>query len=292
MPSITIPSPAKINLFLAITGRRKDGFHDLVSLAAPLTWGDTLRASPAKAISLTCSDPALPIDESNLVLKAAAAYRAATGWRGGAELRLEKAIPVGAGLGGGSSNAVAALRALNRLAGDLLPEADLLRVATSLGADCALFVGNAPVVMRGKGDQIESLSEAAHRRIRGQRVLLFKPGFGISTPWAYQQLASTGTSYLPAPEAEARLAAWREDEKADISQLFCNNLEAAVFAKYPALAAMRAALTERFGLSSLMSGSGSASFALIDEGVAIAPVEAFIQEKWGPSAFVMTGTLA
>ena len=110
-------SPAKLNLYLAVTGRRADGFHDLVSLAVPLVWGDELRVTPTDgAFTLTCNDPAVPVDDTNLVLRAAHSFRTATGWTGGARFVLEKRIPMGAGLGGGSSNAAIALRALNHLA--------------------------------------------------------------------------------------------------------------------------------------------------------------------------------
>ena len=100
---ITVFSPAKINLYLAITGRRADGFHDLVSVAAPLQFGDELAAEPLAAggFTLECDDPAVPVDGSNLILKAAALFAATTGWEGGARFCLTKRIPMGAGLGGG-----------------------------------------------------------------------------------------------------------------------------------------------------------------------------------------------
>src|SRR5258707_1195531 len=129
---VSVFSPAKLNLFLAVTGQRADGFHDLVSIAALLDFGDELHAVLAKAgFTLTCDDPAVPVDGSNLVLKAAQAFAAATGWKGGADFALTKRIPLGAGLGGGSSNAVAALRALNQLSGGALSPAKLAEVAAS-----------------------------------------------------------------------------------------------------------------------------------------------------------------
>ena len=122
MSALTIFAPAKLNLFLAITGRRADGFHDLVSVVAPVDVGDTLRVTGVAdgKFALSCDDAAVPVDETNLVLKAARAFGRATGWTGGARFGLEKRIPVGAGLGGGSSDAVAALRGLNALAGEPL----------------------------------------------------------------------------------------------------------------------------------------------------------------------------
>ena len=162
----TIFSPAKINLFLAVTGLRTDGFHDLVSVAAPLHFGDQLiavvdsgeRNSPAQ-FSLECDVPDVPVDGSNLVLKAAAAFAAATGWGESVAFRLEKRIPVGAGLGGGSSNATAALLALNQLSGADLDRATLGALAAAVGSDCPLFLGSGPVIMRGRGEQIEPLPQ-------------------------------------------------------------------------------------------------------------------------------------
>jgi 4-diphosphocytidyl-2-C-methyl-D-erythritol kinase len=293
-------SPAKLNLFLAVTGRRADGFHDLVSVVSPLAWGDTLRVGPAADFTLACDDPAVPADESNLILRAAHAFRAATGWRGGAHFQLEKCIPPGAGLGGGSSNAATTLRALNVLAGEPLAPAALVALAVQLGSDCALFLQPGPVVIRGRGERVEPLPEAAAARLRGRRVLLFKPGFGISTPWAYAQLvaaaarsgnaAETSPVYLPAQQAESRLAAWLGDPAAPAEALLCNNLERPAFAKYLALPALLAELPAGFDLAPRMSGSGSACFALLPADLPserVAALTARIRDAWGPAALVV-----
>jgi 4-diphosphocytidyl-2-C-methyl-D-erythritol kinase len=297
---VAIFSPAKINLYLAVTGRRADGYHELVSVAAPLGFGDELEAesgergpSFAKAtegragsqFSLECDRPGLPVDESNLVLKAARAFAVATGWTGGAHFKLTKRIPLGAGLGGGSSNAVAALRALNRLAGGPLAEARLAELAATLGSDCALFLAHAPVVMRGRGERLEALPGAAVRRLAGQRVLLFKPSFAISTAWAYGRMAARGSDYLPPAEAEARLGAWLGGG-APAGELLFNNMAAAAFEKFVALPVLLARLRREHGLVAGMSGSGSACFALLPADAATGTVTACIREAWGPAAFV------
>ncbi|MEI7566914.1 MAG: 4-(cytidine 5'-diphospho)-2-C-methyl-D-erythritol kinase, partial [Opitutaceae bacterium] len=125
MNSVNEFSPAKINLLLAVTGRRADGYHDLVSVVAPLDFGDELVAESCARgsepqFTLSCAQPAVPLDDSNLIFKAAQAFVAATGWGGGVHFKLTKRIPLGAGLGGGSSNAVAALRALDKISGGQL----------------------------------------------------------------------------------------------------------------------------------------------------------------------------
>lgn len=285
--ALTLQCPAKINLFLAITGRRSDGFHELLSVVAPLDWGDTLRVEAAESFSLVCDDPAVPVDGSNLVLKAAEAFRAATGWRSGAKFVLEKRVPAGAGLGGGSSDAAAALRALNRLAGEPLKNAELADVAARVGSDCALFLHGGPVVMRGRGERVEALAEAATARLRGRSVIVFKPAFGISTGWAYRQMATGApASYLPAADAEARLAAWAAG-KAPAEELLFNNMEAAAFRKFPALPALLDRLRRDFGLRPRMSGSGSACFALLESGADEPAIAAAIRHAWGDSALVV-----
>jgi 4-diphosphocytidyl-2-C-methyl-D-erythritol kinase len=298
---IVLFSPAKLNLFLAVTGRRADGFHDLVSVVSPLAWGDTLQAAPAPDFTLECDEAAVPVDESNLILKAAHAFRGATGWRGGVYFRLEKRIPLGAGLGGGSSNAVTALRLLNTLAGEPLKSAALKELAVRLGSDCALFLEEGPVVMRGRGEHVSALPTAAADRLHGRRVLVFKPEFGIGTPWAYARLfalASAGAAagsgdepvYLLEKDAEARLAAWLANLSAPIDDLLFNSLERAAFTKYLALPALLKSLRDNFGLAPRMSGSGSACFALLPDNLApdrVAAITTSIREAWGPGATVI-----
>ncbi len=296
MGAVKIFAPAKLNLFLAVTGRRRDGFHDLVSLATPIDFGDELVAEAKEAagqtrFTLTCDDPAVPVDGTNLVLKAAAAYAAATGWQGGAHFNLTKRIPLGAGLGGGSSDAVAALHALNELAGQLLTAAALEQLATSLGSDCALFFAGGPVIMRGRGEQLERLPAADRARLTGQRVLIFKPSFGIATSWAYARLAAAPQNYLPAAEAEARLAAWRQTPSAPVADLLFNSFEPVAFGKFLALPVLLAQLREEFGLAPRMSGSGSACFAFLEAAAPVAAITATIRAAWGPSAWVRTAHL-
>lgn len=292
MPALTYFSPAKINLFLAITGRRADGFHDLISVVAQLAWGDTLHVEAAESTSLTCDDPALPTDGRNLILKAAAAFAAATGWRGGAHFRLEKRLPVGAGLGGGSSNAAAALRALNRLAGEPLSAAQLTEVASSVGSDCPLFLAGKAGVMRGRGERVEALADSAVRRLSGRKILVFKPAFGISTAWAYGEMAARAPhDYLAVSEAEGRLAGWLSGTDPAEALLF-NNMEKAAFRKFPALPVLLEHLKRDFGLVPCMSGSGSACFAFLPDSAPTQSIIDSIRQSWGESAFVVQTAIA
>lgn len=315
VPALTLPAPAKLNLFLAITGRRADGFHDLVSVVAPIELGDSLTVElrepgAAPRFELTCDSPEVPTDDSNLVLRAAHAFVAATEWKGGAVFRLEKRVPMGAGLGGGSSDGVAALRALNRLTGNPLGPAALTGVAASVGSDCPLFLQPAPVVMRGRGERIEPLPSAAAARLGRRRVLVFKPAFSVATAWAYRRMAEMAVAedhiptapapraagrqpvYLAAAAAEQRLAAWMADPAAPAEALLYNNLERPVFGKHIALPALLERLRGDFGLEPRMTGSGSACFALLPEDAPVADIRATIHEAWGKSAYVLPTRLA
>jgi 4-diphosphocytidyl-2-C-methyl-D-erythritol kinase len=287
--SVVVFSPAKLNLFLAITGQRADGFHDLVSVVAPVRFGDTLTVElvPEGGFSLSCEDPAVPSDETNLILRAARLFAEALGQPVSARFFLEKRIPMGAGLGGGSSNAVAALLALNQLAGHPLSREVLLRLSVKLGSDCALFLHEVPVVMRGRGERIEPLASGASSRLSGRRVLIFKAGFGIATAWAYGRMAAEAPeSYLPAPEAEAKVAGWIASAE-PAEKLIFNNMERPAFAKYVALPTLLERLRSEFGLTVAMSGSGSACYALLRDDVSVPKVRACIYGAWGQHAFVM-----
>lgn len=289
MNSSAFFAPAKLNLFLAVTGRRPDAFHDLVSLVSPVEWGDTLHVTPALGeFSLECDDPLVPRDETNLVLKAAQAFRVATGWTGGAKFFLEKRIPLGAGLGGGSSDAATTLRALNQLSGGLLSASALETLAGEIGSDCPLFLRSAPVVMRGRGERLEALADATRNLLRGRRVLIFKPTFGVPTPWAYARLAADpAKNYQSASVAESRLARWVADEAAPIDELLGNSFEPVVFAKFVALPVLLGELKKRFGANPGMSGSGSACFLFLSENAPVSELIATIRSAWGNTTFVV-----
>lgn len=283
--------PAKINLYLAVTGRRSDGFHELVSVVAPLDWGDQLTVTATESrdpeFTLECDDPGVPTGEDNLILRAARAFAAATGWRCGAHFALTKVVPMGAGLGGGSSDAAAALRGLNDLAGRPLDGAALGAVAAEVGSDCPLFLRAGPVVMRGRGEVLETLDGAVRARLEGQRLLVFKPAFGINTVWAYRRLASEApASYLAPAQAEARWRAWRDDPSAPLAALGFNSLERPAFGKFVTLPVMIASLQQRFGLQARMSGSGSACYAPLPDDADLGALRSAIQADWGESSMV------
>ncbi len=284
-------APAKVNLTLAVTGRRPDGFHELVSLVAPLALADTVRVIPADTDSLTCSDPTLPTGPENLVWKAVQAFRLNTGWSQPVHLELVKNIPHGAGLGGGSSDAASVLLLLNRLSGKELGLEKLSPIAASVGSDCPLFLHQKPGVMRGRGERFNPFDDAAARRLGGTRVLLFKPSFPVSTPWAYQALAARApASYADPQGAGDRLAQWLGGA-ISLGVLLQNSLQPIVFQKYPALDLLCRELSESFGWPTLMSGSGSCCFALPPADADTGPAMELVRERWGDTAWVCETSL-
>ena len=275
---------AKLNLSLAITGRRADGFHELISLVAPIALADTLTLDVGRPLGLTCDDASLPVDGSNLVLKIAAAYvkrrpSAPTG-----HFHLIKKVPHGAGLGGGSSDAAAALRLLDQASGDPLGLEVLETLAAEVGSDCPFFVRGQAAVMRGRGERLEVLPLAARAALAGRKVVLVKPPFGVPTPEAYALLAKAG-KYRPAAQAEAELAAWIAQPAADPSVLG-NDLAAPVFAKYLALPVGLESFRRATGVNWQMTGSGSACFAFVSDGFDHARLRADVRRAWGPGAWV------
>lgn len=286
LASLTIDCPAKLNLFLAVTGRRTDGFHSLVSLVAPVAFGDRLSVEliPGAGESmLTCDDATLPTGNDNLVLRAAAAFARAAGWSGRARFALEKRLPAGAGLGGGSSDAAGALRGLNELLGRPLLAEELATVAAEIGSDCPLFLQPGAVVMRGRGELVTPLSAEVARRLRGRRVLIFKPDFGVATVWAYRALAAGApNTYVNPTVAESRLAAWIGDPAAPLENLLGNSFEPVVFRKFLGMPVLLEELRSELGVPVTMSGSGSACFALVPDGNdAVEEILSRIRAAWG-----------
>jgi 4-diphosphocytidyl-2-C-methyl-D-erythritol kinase len=253
MTSIVHSSPAKVNLALHILGRRADGYHELETLMAPLDFGDEIalaRTEGTGSIRLACSNPALACDQTNLVWRAADAFRRRYGRpsfdREGLSIHITKKIPMGAGLGGGSSNAAAALRGMRELFEVAATDADLMELGAGLGSDVPFFVVPRPAWCRGRGERIEPALLAG--RYAG---LLVHPGFGVSTPWAYKAYASNPGR----GETGARLPG-------DVA--LRNDLEPAVFSKHLWLPACKAWFREQPEvLDALMSGSGSSIFAIL-----------------------------
>lgn len=277
---------AKVNLFLTVHGPRDDGFHDLTSLVVQCAFGDRISASwrdgNTDELEIT-GDPELEASADNLVLQAARVFREHTGEKGRFSFRLEKRIPVGAGLGGGSSDAMAALRAMERVSGRVLTMDERLGLGALLGSDCALFATEHPKIIRGRGELVEDLDPALSARLSGCRLVVFKPPFGISTAWAYRALRKDVDSYIGADVAVARLEAFRRG--GPVEHLLVNSFQTVACRKFLALRVALEEAAERFDGAALMSGSGSASFVLPRQGADVEGFRAWIQEQFGPEGF-------
>lgn len=262
MKTLELLSPCKVNLLLNILGKRADGFHELETLFHPVNLCDRLTCERAGAgLALTCSDPNLPTDASNLVHRAAVKFLETAKLREGVRLHLEKHIPMAAGLGGGSGNAATTLLGLNELFGAPLAADQLEAIAAALGSDVNFFLQRNPALATGRGERVVSLAPFA--ALRGACFLLIHPGFGISTPWAYRELARFPAALTGLPGRAQRLIQLLQTTDLETAgQAFYNSLEAPALEKYPVLALYQEFLREHGAVATLMSGSGSTTFAI------------------------------
>ncbi|MCX7021504.1 MAG: 4-(cytidine 5'-diphospho)-2-C-methyl-D-erythritol kinase [bacterium] len=199
--SLQVRCPAKVNLGLAVLGRRDDGYHDVETILAAISLGDNLTVHRAERLSLTVhGQPGIPTDRRNLVWRAAEAFAAATGTPPAARIEISKHIPLGSGLGGGSSDAAGTLVALNRLQGDPLDLEQLQGLAAGLGSDVPFFLEGGIALAEGRG---ERLTRLAQRKVY---IVLAFPNAAVSTAWAYKQLTAEDFGNLPREEIEGWLS--------------------------------------------------------------------------------------
>jgi len=255
---LSVPAPAKINLFLHVGDRRDDGYHALQSLVGFAETGDALELSPARELKLLIEGPfagALEAGGDNLVLKAARALTAHAGIAGGAAITLTKNLPVASGIGGGSADAAAALRGLAGLWGLKLPQDELRAVAAGLGSDVPVCVSSGAQWMEGRGERLTALDP-----LPAMAMVLINPGVSVATPKVFAALgARHGTGLPPPPQfaGAASLVAYLKDT--------ANDLEAPARAIAPVIGEVLALLASQPGARlARMSGSGATCFALFD----------------------------
>ena len=260
--TLTRQSPCKVNLLLNILGKRADGFHELETVMQPVLACDELQFNRGgQSIELTCNHPSLPVDSTNLVHRAAAAFLQAARRSEGVRIHLEKRLPLAAGLGGGSGNAACTLLGLNELFSEPLTARQLDEIAATLGSDVPFFLQNQPALATGRGEKIAPLGSFS--ALRGVFVLLIHPGFGISTAWAYQALARHPDALKGRPgRAQELVSLLQTGDLAAAANEFYNSLEAPALNKYPLLALFQEFLRANGAAAALMSGSGSTTFAL------------------------------
>lgn len=254
---MNVAAPAKINLYLKVTARRPDGFHELATLMHAVTLADEVDLEPAPpggGLVFSCEVPELAGDD-NLAVRAARLWAETFGTAAGLRLQLTKRIPWGAGLGGGSSDAAAVLRGLARRDGRALTDPRVAALAARLGSDVPFFLGGGCAWATGRGEALAPLTPWP-----GLGVVILKPAYGVPTAAAYRRLRVT----LPA--ATVPLAAvrpgWENRDPGVFAALAHNDFEAVVFADHPELARWCEALIRAGAWRAGLSGSGSAVFGL------------------------------
>jgi 4-diphosphocytidyl-2-C-methyl-D-erythritol kinase len=231
-------SPAKVNVFLRVLGKRADGFHEISSLFQAIDLGDEITVIPSSFDQFSTSLSSLPMDESNLVVKALALFRKKTGNSQCFHIHLDKKIPLQAGLGGGSSNAATTLWALANSTGNNLSQEELLELSQELGSDVSFFFSSGVAHVSGRGERLEDLP---YGNFLPSFFWIAKPSFGLATAAVYQAFTSSTTQN---------------------SSLFYNDLEEPAFSLEPSLKRLKKELLQMGFEQVVMSGSGSAFFCL------------------------------
>jgi 4-diphosphocytidyl-2-C-methyl-D-erythritol kinase len=244
-------APAKINLSLKILGRRNDGFHELDTLIAPISLYDELRIDkgrPGNGVKFSCDDPSVPQDDDNLAVRAAKAFFETTKIEPAISIELEKKIPHGAGLGGGSSDAASVLLALNELFESRLSREALNEMAEPIGSDVPFFLFQSAALCKRHGEMVSPV-----KLKRQFSILLLKPAFAVSTAWAYSRWQDS-----------REISGIRYEAQEFAEQAFVNDLERPVFEKFVFLAQLKMWLLSQSEVgAALMSGSGSTMFSVM-----------------------------
>lgn len=266
----TMRTGCKLNLYLRITGRREDGYHELKTLFYPLPEPhDEVVVRPGASgsgLKLTCSRLDLE-SEDNTIAKAYEAFARQTGRRPDISVHLEKRVPDGAGLGGGSANAAAMLRYLNLSSGAPIRPEDVVKLAATLGADVPYFLTEGPAWASGIGEKLEP----AFVDLEGHSILLVCPELTISSGWAYnlwdeiRQHGADGNMADTHPDAELTSHADTAKKPSFAGAPLYNSFESVVYPAYPELQEIRDTLLDAGAVGALMSGSGSSIFGLFTD---------------------------
>lgn len=248
---LTLISPAKINLFLRVIGKRPDGYHSLSSLFQTINLVDRIHFELYSHDVLTCTDPNIPTDNSNLILKATRLFREKTGLSHGLKVHIEKRIPIQAGLGGGSSNAATALWAFNQLTGKNASTSELQAWSSEIGSDIPFFFSEGTAYCTGRGEHVRTLDS-----LPAKSCWIVKPKIGLSTPEIYKKLGMKASEKLP-------------ECGDDLTHFFSfnkhfNDLEKPAFETKPELKEIKQMLMSSGFETVLLTGSGSAFFCLGD----------------------------
>ncbi|OQW68366.1 MAG: 4-(cytidine 5'-diphospho)-2-C-methyl-D-erythritol kinase [Nitrospira sp. ST-bin5] len=261
--AVTVFAPAKVNLILRVLDRRPDGFHNVWSLMQTVGLEDavTIRLAPQHTeIRLQCDSHSLSVDQTNLVYRAAAAVLVQSQRKIGLDIHLAKRIPMGAGLGGGSSDAAATILGIDRLLNVGWSAARMAEIGQELGSDVPFFFHAPTAVVVGRGEQVRAIHVADARW-----AVLVNPGFPVETKWAYQQLSATRQGVAPLSDRCTQLASESRIAWEDVISLASNDFEGPVFATHPVLQQIKRELLSRGAQLALLSGSGATVFGIFQD---------------------------
>jgi len=276
---VKIRAPAKINLRLRVVGKRKDGYHLLDTIMVPVSLYDEIEITKAKGdrkVKVTCDDPLVPQGRKNLVYQAAVLLLEKSGIHAQVRIHIRKRIPVGAGLGGGSSDAAATLIGLNRLLGLRLPARKLEKLSLSLGADVPFFIRARPVRARGIGERLSAL-----RKLPRLWAVILYPKFPVSTAWVYGKLRLK----LTKPSANTSINSLLGNADG-LRKLLVNDLEAVTMGRYPQIELLKSRLTQEGAIGALMSGTGSSIFGIFNSRLKAEQAFNRLCTMNGPEAFL------
>ena len=257
---INVPAFAKINLGLRVHGRRPDGYHEISTVFQTVTLRDTLsfQATNDGKLGLVCSDPSIPADASNLVLRAAAALRKRYGVSRGARVELEKVIPAGGGLGGGSADAAVTLAALATLWGVETDAHELSEIGARLGADVPFFLRGGTALGTGTGTDIRPLQDAPK-----MHLVIVAPGVPVSTAEAYSALGAPALTKVE-PLVNLSVSRTEADFPDSLCGVWSNDFEAVVVRLHPEIGSAREGLAGAGAGRVMLSGSGSSVFGVFE----------------------------
>ncbi len=268
---LNIQAPAKINLWLEVIRKREDGYHDLSSLMLPVSVFDqvSLRIRPEGGpVTLSCGSPEAPSDERNLAWKAADLFRSTSGIDAGIHIDLEKRIPSGAGLGGGSSDAGSILAALNAHFGKPIADKELEKLACGIGADVPFFLHSRPALATGIGERLEFAGG-----VPAFPLLLIKPPINVPTAWVYRNLKLTrGLPQITLSDLNAQPLRFED--------FIANDLESVTVSAHPVIAELKDWLLGHGALAASMSGSGPTVFGIFPSNGAALSAGTLANEVW------------
>lgn len=280
MQSLTLSSPAKLNLRLDVLGKRPDGYHELLMLMERIDLEDEIEIKVVeKGISLSCDDSSIPEGDANIAFRAIKEILAYSSRNVGVEVKIKKQIPIASGMGGGSSNAATVIKGVNQLLKLKLPKEKLMVIGAKLGADVPFFLFEGPAIASGIGDQLKKV-----KKIPKMSLVVVNPGIPVSTEWVYKSLNVNGNGNGHNGNGKPQEIPNTFNTKKDVVKILNNDLEKVTIKEFPIIAEIKKLLLSHGALASQMTGSGPTVFGIFPDRAsmdkAISKIEARGGARW------------